>query len=96
MRQAITPEDLLNIWRKRRAAFILQAANNKQNRPVVEIMIFQLDKCIEELEATLTQEYSVKDFLEMMVPHETGIRAVNKSNPTGVERRDAGQREAQQ
>jgi len=67
LRQAITPEDLLNQWKLTRVAYLsrLRTATGTE-RNVLEVMDFQLLKCIEDLEKTINGEYPMTDFLRMM------------------------------
>lgn len=68
MRQPITPDELLTYWQLTRLAYLkkLQGLDNGVERSVLEVMDFQLNKCIQELQQVLHGEYPVEDLLKII------------------------------
>lgn len=66
LRSAITPEDLLNIWKGTASVYLRRMIDDPKNRPVMEVMYWQLQKCIEQLEKALSNEYPKIDLLGIL------------------------------
>lgn len=88
MRQAITPEELITQWKMRSSTYIKQMKDYPKQRPVLEVMDFQLNKCIKELEAVLSGDYPTGDLLFILnkeLRNDLESRPASPGNSAGVE-----------
>lgn len=88
MRQAITPEELITQWKMRSSTYIKQMKDYPKQRPVLEVMDFQLNKCIKELEAVLSGEYPTGDLLLILnkeLKNDLESRSASPGNSAGME-----------
>ena len=71
MRNAISPDELVYRWELMRVAMMnkLRTADSEERR-VIEVMDFMLEKCINELRGVLDDDgYPVEDLLTTILKH---------------------------
>lgn len=67
MRQPITPQELLAQWELLRWAYRKKIVESEGvTRSALELMEFQLGKCIDELDQVVNGEYPVTDLLRIV------------------------------